>query len=78
MGLGSFNLVSLAQARQYAMDGKRLVINGKDPIEERKKEQIKVQLKQTHNLTFKEIAEACIFRSRSKVPNLGSIDTQAH
>ena len=60
MGLGSFNFVSLAQARQYAMDGKRLVINGKDPIEERKKEQIKVQLKQTRNMTFKEIAEACI------------------
>ena len=60
MGLGSFNFVSLAQARQYAMDGKRLVINGKDPIEERKKEQIKVQLKQARNLTFKEIAEACI------------------
>ena len=60
MGLGSFNFVSLAQARQYAMDGKRLVLNGKDPIEERKKEQIKVQLQQTRNLTFKEIAEACI------------------
>ncbi len=60
MGLGSFNFVSLAQARQYAMDGKLLVINGKDPIEERKKEQIKVQLKQARNLTFKEIAEACI------------------
>ena len=60
MGLGSFNFVSLAQARQYAMDGKRLVINGKDPIEERKKEQIKVQLKQARNLTFKEIAKACI------------------
>ena len=60
MGLGSFNFVSLAQARQYAMDGKRLILNGKDPIEERKKEQIKVQLKQARNLTFKEIAEACI------------------
>ena len=60
MGLGSFNFVSLAQARQYAIEGKRLVINGQDPIEERKKEQIKVQLKQAHNLTFKEIAEACI------------------
>jgi len=60
MGLGSFNFVSLAQARQYAMDGKRLVINGEDPIEERKKEQIKVQLKQALNFTFKEIAEACI------------------
>ena len=60
MGLGSFNFVSLAQARQYAMDSKRLVINGKDPIEERKKEQNKAQLKQTRNLTFKEISEACI------------------
>jgi len=60
MGLGSFNFVSLAQARQYATDGKRLVINGEDPIEERKKEQIKIQLKQARNLTFKEIAEACI------------------
>jgi integrase len=60
MGLGSFNFVSLAQARQYAIEGKRLVINGQDPIEERKKEQIKVQLKQARNLTFKEIAEACI------------------
>ena len=60
MGLGSFNFVSLAQARQYASDSKRLVINGEDPIEERKKEQIKIQLKQARNLTFKEIAEACI------------------
>ena len=60
MGLGSFNYVSLAQARQHAIEGKRLVINWKDPIEERKKEQIKVQLKQTRNMTFKEIAEACI------------------
>ena len=60
MGLGSFNFVGLAQARQYVMDGKRLVTNDKDPIEERKKEQIKVQLKQTRNMTFKEIAEACI------------------
>ena len=60
MGLGSFNFVSLAQARQYAIEGKRLVINGQDPIEERKKQQIKVQLKQARNLTFKEIAEACI------------------
>ena len=44
MGLGSFKFVSLAQARQYATEAKRLVINGQDPIEERKKEQIKVLL----------------------------------
>ena len=60
MGLGSFKFVSLAQARQYAIEAKRLVINGKDPIEERKKRQVEAQLKQARNLTFKEIAEACI------------------
>jgi integrase len=60
MGLGSFKFVSLAQARQYAIEAKRLVINGKDPIEERKKGQVEAQLKQARNLTFKEIAEACI------------------
>ena len=55
-----FKFVSLAQARQYAIEAKRLVINGKDPIEERKKGQVEAQLKQARNLTFKEIAEACI------------------
>jgi integrase len=60
MGLGSLSFVSLAQARQQAVEGKRLVIDGKDPIEERKKEKLKLQLKQSRNLTFKEIAEACI------------------
>ena len=65
MGLGSLSFVSLAQARQQAVEGKRLVIDGKDPIEERKKEKLELQLKQSRNLTFKEVAEACIV---SKAP----------
>jgi hypothetical protein len=40
MGLGSLDFVSLAEARQLAVDNKRLVISGKDPIEERKQSQI--------------------------------------
>ena len=39
---------------------RHIVINGKDPAKERKQSQIKKQLEQSRNLTFKEIAEACI------------------
>jgi len=60
MGLGSLDFVSLAEARQLAVDNKRLVVSGKDPIEERKQSQIIKQLEQARNLTFREIAEACI------------------
>ena len=60
MGLGSLDFVSLAEARQLAVDNKRLVLNGKDPIEERKQSQLQKQLEQARNLTFREVAEACI------------------
>ena len=60
MGLGSLDFVSLAEARQLAVDNKRLVIDGKDPIEERKQSQLQKQLEQARNLTFREVAEACI------------------
>jgi len=60
MGLGSLDFVSLAEARQLAIDYKRLVIDGKDPIEERKQSQLQKQLEQACNLTFREVAEACI------------------
>ena len=39
---------------------RHIVINGKDPAKERKQSQIKKQLEQSRNLTFKVIAEACI------------------
>jgi integrase len=60
MGLGSLNFIGLAEARQLAAKYKRLVINGRDPIEERKQSRIQNQLDRVRNLTFKEIAEACI------------------
>ena len=60
MGLGSYKFVDLAQARQKALENKKLVIEGKDPIEERKAKQIRVQIEKSRDLTFKEIAEACI------------------
>tara|TARA_X000000950_G_scaffold173549_1_gene211083 strand:- start:108 stop:1319 length:1212 start_codon:yes stop_codon:yes gene_type:complete len=60
MGLGSYKFVDLAQARQWALDSKKLVIEGKDPIEERIADNSRLRLAQARNLTFKEISEACI------------------
>ncbi len=60
MGLGSYKFVDLAMARQQALENKQLVINGRDPIEERKANNIKAQIEKSRDLTFKEIAEACI------------------
>ena len=50
MGLGSLNFVGLAEARQLAISQKRLVIDGKDPIEERKRSRVEQQLLQARNL----------------------------
>ena len=60
MGLGSYKFVDLAMARQQALKNKQLVINGKDPIEERKANNIKAQIEKSRDFTFKELAETCI------------------
>ena len=60
MGLGSLTFVSLAEARQLAISHKRLVIDGKDPIEERKRSRVQQHLEQSRNLLFEDVAQACI------------------
>ena len=60
MGLGSLNFISLAEARSLALENKRLMLNGIDPLEEKKRIRIKAQLDEAQSLTFKEVAEACI------------------
>ena len=60
MGLGSYKFVDLAQARQWALNSKKMVLEGKDPIEERIANNSRLQLAQARNLTFNEISKACI------------------
>ena len=36
VGLGSINLVTLAEARELACDARRLLLHGRDPVEERR------------------------------------------
>lgn len=56
MGLGSLNLVSLAQARERAIECRKLMLSGLDPIEERNKEKRARYLEQARSITFQDAA----------------------
>src|ERR1700757_2009689 len=61
MGLGPRALVSLAEARQKAMDARRLCrISGVDPIEHRRAVRVQAQLDAAKVITFKQAADQFI------------------
>ncbi len=60
MGLGSADLVSLSEARDLALQARKLVKSGTDPIEARKARQRQEALKAAATLTFAECATAYI------------------
>ena len=65
MGLGSLNLVSLAAARDIAVECRRQVLSGLDPLEERARNKRARHLEQARSITFQQAAELCI---ASKTP----------
>jgi integrase len=69
MGLGSVNLISLAAARDLALECRRQVLSGIDPIEERRRVKRIRQLKQARSITFKEAAEQCIVSKKPEWKN---------
>lgn len=60
MGLGPLDLVSLAEARERAQAARRLLLDGKDPIEERKAQELASRLEAARALTFQDCAERYI------------------
>ncbi len=54
MGLGSLDLVSLAEAREAALEARRLLREGIDPLDRRKKEQAEARADAAP--TFREVA----------------------
>jgi integrase len=60
MGLGPVELVSLAEARNAATEGRKLLLNRIDPIEHRKEERARQHLEDAHAKTFAECAEGYI------------------
>jgi len=69
MGLGSLNTISMAQARELAVECRRLVLAGLDPIEERNKEKRTKILQQARTITFRDAAEQCIASKRPEWKN---------
>ncbi|MEE9545303.1 MAG: Arm DNA-binding domain-containing protein, partial [Rhodospirillales bacterium] len=58
MGLGSADLVSLSEARDLALQSRKLVKSGTDPIEARNARQRQEALEAAATLTFAECAAA--------------------
>ena len=75
MGLGSLNLISLAVALDLAVECRRQVLSGLDPIEERGRVRRIRQLEQARSITFKEAADQCIASKNpnGKTPNMPRI-----
>ena len=60
MGLGSLVILSLAKARERAIECRQQMLTGADPIEERKSGRRFQQLEQARAITFRQAAEQCI------------------
>ncbi len=60
MGLGSLSTVSLAEARQAAQQCRQILLDGRDPIEQRKFEFDQRRIQTIRQVTFKECAESYI------------------
>ncbi|WP_243856657.1 site-specific integrase [Paraburkholderia sp. BL6665CI2N2] len=73
MGLGPLHTIGLAEARAKALDCRRLLLDGKDPIDTRKDER-QAQLAATGEMTFEKCAEKYIAAHRSGWKNAKHAD----
>ena len=60
MGLGSVELVTLAEARDKTFEGRKLLLEGRDPLEERRTERLQGKLTAAATMTFKECGKAYV------------------
>ena len=64
MGIGSARVIGLAEARAKAAECRRLIIDGKDPIDERSAARLEATMKSTAKMTFDQCATAYIAAHR--------------
>ena len=69
MGLGALSLVSLAQARDRAVECRRQMLAGLDPLEERRRIKKARELQHARSITFQEAAEQCIASKKPEWKN---------
>jgi integrase len=65
MGLGPVSLVSLAEARAKALEGRKLLLDGVDPIENRAAKHRQLQLESAKAMTFDQCAASYINAHRA-------------
>jgi integrase len=70
MGIGSLEVVSLAEARKIAVETRLQLLKGIDPINERKRIKQANLLKQARTMTFEEAAEQCIVSKKPEWKNV--------
>ena len=70
MGIGSLEVVSLAEARKIAVETRLQLLKGIDPINERKRIKQDNLLKQAKTMTFEEAAEQCIVSKKPEWKNV--------
>ena len=74
MGLGPTHTVSLAEARQKALDARKLLIDGINPLAARKQKQIAAALAEAKMMTFDQCAEAYILTHKAGWKNAKHCD----
>lgn len=60
MGLGPTHTVTLAEARVKALEARKLLLDGKNPLEEKKRQQTAAALERARMMTFDQCAKAYI------------------
>lgn len=74
MGLGPTHTVSLAEARQKALDARKLLIEGINPLSAKKKNQIAAALANAKMMTFDQCAESYILAHKASWKNAKHVD----
>ena len=69
MGLGSIDICSLANARLKALDLRKAIYEGIDPIEERQAKKTSARESHQHSITFAAAAERCIKTKKAEWSN---------
>jgi integrase len=69
MGLGPIPVIGLAEARKKATEARKLVINGKDPIDEREKQLAAARVEAAKFKTFGDVAQEYIKENKDDWKN---------
>ena len=69
MGLGSLSVISLAQARNLAIECRQKLQQGIDPLDAQRKRRQSMLLEQARTITFKDAAERCIENKKPEWKN---------